>query len=118
MYLTNAVKHFKWEPRGKRRLHKTPNAGEVTACRWWLEAERKLVKPKVILALGATAGHGVLGRKPAVMTERGRPIPQPDGSVVLLTVHPSFLLRVPDEATKAREKRLFLADLKAARALL
>lgn len=117
-WVTNAVKHFKHEPRGKRRLHKTPNAGEVTACRWWLDAERSLVKPKVILALGATAGHGVLGRKPAVMQERGQPIPQPDGSVVLLTVHPSFLLRVPDEETKAREKRLFLADLKAARALL
>ena len=117
-WITNAVKHFKHEPRGKRRLHKTPDAGEVTACRWWLDAERKLVRPKVILALGATAGHGVLGRKPAVMKERSRPIPQSDGSVVLLTVHPSFLLRVPDEAVKAREKRLFLADLKAAHALL
>lgn len=117
-WLTNAVKHFKHEPRGKRRLHKTPNAGEVTACRWWLDAERRLVRPRVILALGATAGHGVLGRKPAVMKERSRPIEQPDGSVVLLTVHPSFLLRVPDEETRRREKRLFLADLQAARALL
>ena len=70
-YVTNAVKHFKHEPRGKRRLHKTPNAGEVQACRWWLDSERRLIKPQVVLALGATAGLALLGRKPAVMQERG-----------------------------------------------
>ena len=117
-WLTNAVKHFKHEPRGKRRLHRTPDAQEVAACRPWLDAERAIVRPQVILALGATAGHAVLGRKPAVMKERGRPMVQADGSVVLLTVHPAFLLRLPDEEAKRREKHLFLADLRAARSLL
>jgi DNA polymerase len=118
VYVTNAVKHFKHEPRGKRRLHKTPNAGEVTACRWWLDSERRLVKPKVILAMGATAGLGVLGRKPAVTKERGRPIDLGDGSAGLLTVHPSYLLRIPDAESKAMERRRFVDDLKAVRRLL
>lgn len=117
-WLTNAVKHFKHEPRGKRRLHRTPEPDEVAACRPWLDAERAIVRPRVILALGATAGHAVLGRKPAVMKERGRPMVQADGSVLLLTVHPAFLLRLPDEEAKRREKHLFLADLRAARSLL
>ncbi|MBA4805341.1 MAG: UdgX family uracil-DNA binding protein [Brevundimonas sp.] len=118
VFVTNAVKHFKHEPRGKRRLHKTPNAGEVSACRWWLEAERRLVKPKVVLALGATAGLGVLGRKPAVTKERGRPVPLADGATALLTVHPSYLLRIPDAAAKAAERERFVADLVQARSLL
>lgn len=118
VFVTNAVKHFKHEPRGKRRLHKTPNAGEVSACRWWLDAERRLVKPKVILAMGATAGLGVLGRKPAVTKERGRPIPLSDGAAALLTVHPSYLLRLPDPAAKAAERARFVADLTQARSLL
>lgn len=118
VFVTNAVKHFKHEPRGKRRLHKTPNAAEVSACRWWLDAERRLVKPKVILAMGATAGLGVLGRKPAVTRERGRPIPLADGATGLLTVHPSYLLRIPDAAAKAAERARFVADLQQARALL
>jgi len=118
VYVTNAVKHFKHEPRGKRRLHKTPNAGEVTACRWWLDSERRLVKPKVVLAMGATAGLGVLGRKPAVTKERGQPIDLGDGSAGLLTVHPSYLLRIPDAEAKAMERRRFVDDLKAVRRLL
>ncbi|WP_122464720.1 UdgX family uracil-DNA binding protein [Brevundimonas lutea] len=118
VYVTNAVKHFKHEPRGKRRLHKTPNAGEVTACRWWLDQERRLVKPKVILALGGTAGLGVLGRKPAVTRERGQPIALEDGATGLITVHPSYLLRLPDEAGRVRERAAFVEDLKAVRRLL
>jgi len=118
VFVTNAVKHFKHEPRGKRRLHKTPSAGEVSACRWWLEAERRLVKPKVILAMGATAGLGVLGRKPAVTKERGQPIALADGATALLTVHPSYLLRIPDAAARAAERARFVADLERARSLL
>ncbi|SFS88622.1 UdgX family uracil-DNA binding protein [Brevundimonas viscosa] len=118
VFVTNAVKHFKHEPRGKRRLHRTPTTGEVSACRWWLDAERRLVKPKVILAMGATAGLGVLGRKPAVTKERGRPIPLSDGAAALLTVHPSYLLRIPDPAARAAERARFVADLEQARSLL
>ena len=113
VYVTNAVKHFKHEPRGKRRLHKTPNAGEVQACRWWLDSERRLIKPQVVLALGATAGLALLGRKPAVMQERGAPIDLSDGSTAVLTVHPSYLLRLPDEAAKSEARRLFIEDLEA-----
>ncbi|WP_312598566.1 UdgX family uracil-DNA binding protein [Brevundimonas sp.] len=116
VYVTNAVKHFKHEPRGKRRLHKTPNAGEVQACRWWLDAERRLIKPKIVLALGATAGLAVLGRKPAIMSERGAPLALPDGATAMLTVHPSYLLRLPDAAAKAAARRLFMDDLIAVRA--
>ncbi|ASE40515.1 UdgX family uracil-DNA binding protein [Brevundimonas vesicularis] len=113
VYVTNAVKHFKHEPRGKRRLHKTPNAGEVQACRWWLDSERRLIKPQVVLALGATASLALLGRKPAVMQERGAPIDLSDGSTAVLTVHPSYLLRLPDEAAKSEARRLFIEDLTA-----
>jgi uracil-DNA glycosylase family protein len=115
VYVTNAVKHFKHEPRGKRRLHKTPNAGEVTACRWWLDAERRLIKPRVVLAMGATAGLAVLGRKPAVTKERGRPLALDDGGVGMLTVHPSYLLRLPDAAAKAEARAHFVNDLVAVR---
>lgn len=115
VYVTNAVKHFKHEPRGKRRLHKTPNAGEVQACRWWLDAERRLIRPKIVLALGATAGLAVLGRKPAVTSERGAPLALPDGATAMLTVHPSYLLRLPDAAGKAEARRLFIDDLTAVR---
>ncbi len=117
-WVTNAVKHFKHEPSGKRRLHKTPVTHEVSACRWWLDAERRLVKPRVIVTLGATAAMGVLGRKVAVTKERGAPVALADGSTALLTVHPSYLLRIPDEADKAAEHDRFVADLKQARRLL
>jgi len=118
VFVTNAVKHFKHEPRGKRRLHKTPSAGEVSACRWWLDAERRLVKPKVIVTLGATAAFGVLARKVAVTKERGRGIDLTDGAKALLTVHPSYLLRIPDAAAKAAERDRFVADLEQAKVLL
>ncbi|MCS6622675.1 UdgX family uracil-DNA binding protein [Roseibacterium beibuensis] len=118
VFVTNAVKHFKHEPRGKRRLHKTPTAGEVSACRWWLDAERRLVKPKVIVTLGGTAALGVLGRKVAVTKERGQGIGLPDGAQALLTVHPSYLLRIPEAAAKAAERDRFVVDLKRAKALL
>ena len=114
-WVTNAVKHFKHEPRGKRRLHKTPDAGEVEACRWWLDAERALVKPRLIVTLGATAALGVLGHKIAVTKDRGRPIRLEDGTPVLPTVHPSYLLRLPDEATRAAERIRFIDDLRTAR---
>ncbi|MFN3668324.1 MAG: UdgX family uracil-DNA binding protein [Brevundimonas sp.] len=117
-FVTNAVKHFKHEPRGKRRLHKTPVAGEVSACRWWLDAERRLVKPKVIVTLGATAALGVLNRKIAVTRERGQALPLDDGATVLPTVHPAYLLRLPEAADRARERERFVADLRLARTLL
>lgn len=118
VFVTNAVKHFKHEPRGKRRLHKTPSAGEISACRWWLDAERRLVKPKVIVTLGGTAALGILGRKVAVTKERGEGIELDDGAKAVLTVHPSYLLRIPDEAGRAVERDRFVTDLKRARSLL
>ena len=117
-FVTNAVKHFKHEPRGKRRIHKTPLVSEISACRWWLDAERRLVRPKVIVTLGATAALAVLSRKIAVTQERGQALAQPDGTQVVATVHPSYLLRLPDEATRIAERRRFVEDLKRVRALL
>lgn len=117
-FVTNAVKHFKHEPRGKRRIHRTPLASEVSACRWWLDAERRLVRPKVIVTLGATAALGVLNRKIAVTQARGQVMAQPDGARVLATVHPAYLLRLPDEAARIAERRRFVEDLKRVRTLL
>ena len=117
VFVTNAVKHFKHEPRGKRRIHKTPAVSEVSACRWWLDHERRLVKPRVVMALGATASLGVLGRKVAVTQERGRPIPLSDGSSAFVTVHPAYLLRLPDAAAREREHAAFVQDLKRVRVL-
>lgn len=108
--VTNAVKHFKFEQRGKRRIHQNPTAGEIDHCRWWLDAERRLVKPDIILALGASAGRALLGRTPSVARERGGLHPLTDGSRLWLTVHPSFLLRLDGEA-KLREQKLFQHDL-------
>ena len=116
-YITNAVKHFKHELRGKRRLHKTPNAGEVQACRWWLDNERRLVRPKVILALGGTAAGAVFGRPISVMKARGQAEELQGGVKGFVTVHPSFLLRLPDPQAKAREYAAFVRDLAAAYAL-
>jgi DNA polymerase len=116
-YVTNAVKHFKWEPRGKRRLHKSPVAGEVKACRWWLDAERELVKPKVIVALGATAASAVFGRAVSVTKARGAAGELDGGALGFITVHPSYLLRLPDPASKAAEFGRFVQDLAAAHAL-
>jgi DNA polymerase len=117
-YVTNAVKHFKFEPRGKRRIHSTPNTGEIKACRWWLDNERRLVKPKLIVALGATAAYSVLGRKAPVSQVRGQEIALEDGGRAFVTVHPSFMLRIPDAEEKARAYQLFVRDLEAAWSLV
>jgi uracil-DNA glycosylase len=112
VYITNAVKHFKFEPRGKRRIHKTPEAPEIQACRFWLDVERVRLRPKLVVAMGGTAARAVLGRAVTITRERGKPIELPDGQMAFVTVHPSFLLRVPDEDTKAREYRAFVIDLR------
>ncbi|MDO1560072.1 UdgX family uracil-DNA binding protein [Brevundimonas sp. 2R-24] len=114
VYVTNAVKHFKYELRGKRRLHKTPDAGEVQACRWWLDHERRLARPRVIVALGGTAARAVLGKAVAVTKVRGRPLALEDGAEGLVTVHPSYLLRLPDETAKAAAYKAFVEDLRTA----
>jgi DNA polymerase len=114
LYLTNAVKHFKHEPRGKRRLHKTPGSGEVKACRGWLDAERRLVRPRVILALGATAASAVIGRPIPILKSRGQAIPLDDRSQALITVHPSYLLRLPDDAARAEGFAMLVEDLRLA----
>ena len=111
-YVTNVVKHFKWEPRGKRRIHKKPNAIEIAACRPWLEAEIALVKPEVIVALGATAAQALLGPKFRVTKQRGQFIESTLASYVMATVHPSSILRAPDDETRRLEYRRFVDDLK------
>lgn len=109
LYLTNAVKHFKYEPRGKRRIHQKPNAGEVQSCKWWLNREIALVRPRLIVALGATAAGALSGRAVSVTKERG---PMSFGEAQgFVTVHPSFLLRLPDESAREREYRNFVSDL-------
>jgi DNA polymerase len=113
-FVTNAVKHFKHELRGKRRIHKTPNAGEVTACRWWLDSERRLVRPKVIVSLGATAALSVFGKPMAIGASRQRALPLPDKVQGVVTYHPSYLLRLPDAEAKARAYAAFVQDLKFA----
>jgi uracil-DNA glycosylase family 4 len=117
VFVTNAVKHFKYEQRGKRRPHKRPNADEIESYRWWLDLERALVKPTVILALGATAARSLLGRLVTLAKARGRPIEVLDGATILVTIHPSFLLRLREAAATEREYRTFVADLRAAAAL-
>jgi len=112
--LTNAVKHFKFEQRGKKRLHRNPSAGEIDHCRWWLDAERRLVQPDFILALGASAGRAILGRTPSIGRERGRATLLPDGARLWLTAHPSYILRLDGDA-KRREDAQFHADLTALR---
>lgn len=110
-FVTNAVKHFKFQPRGKRRIHQKPDAGEVQACRWWLDAERRLIKPKLILAMGATAAMSLTGKGAGIMKRRGTFEATDDDTPVLLTLHPSYLLRVPNAAAKAAAERDFRADL-------
>ena len=116
VYVTNAVKHFKWEPRGKRRIHKKPNSREIAACRPWLEAELRLVRPKVVVCLGATGAQTIFGPAFRVTRERGKVLRSdlaPNCQVVA-TVHPSSLLRQPDEESREREYAAFVADLKVA----
>jgi DNA polymerase len=110
-YVTNVVKHFKWEPRGKRRIHAKPNAREIRACRPWLDAEIAVVKPDVIVCLGATAAQSLLGSSFRVSQRRGEVVPSPLGRVIA-TVHPSSILRAPDDETRRLETRRFVDDLK------
>jgi len=118
VYVTNVVKHFKWEPRGKRRIHKKPNAREIAACRPWLDTEIALVKPRAIVCLGATAAQSLLGRQFKVTAERGAFVQSPLAPLVMATVHPSSILRAPDDETRREELKRFTADLrKVARAL-
>lgn len=111
VYVTNAVKHFKWEPKGKRRMHRKPSTLQIAACRPWLEAEIKVIKPRVIVCLGATAAQSLLGKDFRVTQQRGQLIPG-DPAPFLATVHPSSILRAPDEASRHDEYARFVADLK------
>lgn len=112
VYLTNVVKHFKWEPRGKRRIHAKPNAKEIGACRPWLDTEIALVKPRVVVCLGATAAQALLGRGFKVTQQRGQFVESPLAPLVTATVHPSSILRAPDDESRRQEMREFVADLK------
>jgi len=118
VYVTNVVKHFKWEPRGKRRIHKKPNAGEIAACRPWLDTEIAVVKPRAIVCLGATAAQSLLGRQFKVTAHRGEFVASTLAPIMLATVHPSSILRAPDDETRRSEMKRFTDDLrKVARAL-
>jgi uracil-DNA glycosylase family protein len=117
-YVTNAVKHFKWVPRGTRRIHSKPSSLEIAACFPWLEAEIAAVKPKIVVALGATAAQALFGKAFRVTRDRGRPIPSHWAPHAMATVHPSSLLRAPDEETRHREIRRFIDDLKKIARLL
>ena len=117
-YVTNAVKHFKFQWRGKHRLHQGPNAGEIEACRWWLDGERSIVRPRLIVALGASAGRAILGRAVTIAQVRGQAIAMEDGSQLWVTVHPSYLLRLPDAEKRAEEQARFVEDLRSIKALL
>jgi DNA polymerase len=112
VYVTNAVKHFKWEPRGKRRIHQKPNALEIAACRPWLDAEIAVVRPQAIVCLGATAAQALLGRDFKVTAQRGRLLASTLAPLVMATVHPSSMLRAPDDETRHREIQRFTDDLK------
>jgi DNA polymerase len=114
VYVTNAVKHFKFEPRGKRRIHKKPDRPEIEACKWWLERELKVLSPELVVALGATAGQAIYGRAVKVMSERGEVGEDPRGFRVLLTIHPSMILRVPDREAKEKAFADFVRDLRKA----
>ena len=114
VYVTNAVKHFKWEPRGKRRIHKKPNSRDIAACRPWLEAELRIVRPKLVVALGSTAGQTIFGPSFRVMRERGKVLSSKLAPKVLATVHSSSLLRQPDKESHHREYNNFVADLRVA----
>jgi DNA polymerase len=114
VYVTNTVKHFKWEPRGKRRIHKKPNSREIAACRPWLEAELRAVNPGLLVCMGATAAQAVFGPTFRVTRERGKVLESELAPKVVATVHPSSLLRQPDEESREREYKLFVADLRVA----
>jgi uracil-DNA glycosylase len=111
VYITNAVKHFKWKPQGKRRLHQKPNAAEINACRPWLDAEIRLVQPGFLVLLGATAAQAFLGRDFRVTQQRGQFIERPGLPLLMATVHPSSILRAPDDESRELEMRAFVQDL-------
>lgn len=111
-YVTNVVKHFKWEPKGKRRIHKKPSSREIAACRPWLEAELELLKPQVLVCLGATAAQALLGKDFRVSTQHGQFVVSPLAGHVTATIHPSAILRAPDEASRAEQMKQFVNDLK------
>ena len=115
VYVTNAVKHFKFLPRGKRRIHNKPNGGEIAACRWWVDQERSLIRPPVIVALGATAARAILDKVVTISRVRGSPIPLKEGGECWVTVHPSFLLRIPEPERKREERARFVDDLRRIR---
>jgi DNA polymerase len=112
VYVTNAVKHFKWEPRGKRRLHKTPNSRDIAACRPWLVAELEALQPRVLVALGGTAAKSLLGNDVRVLRDRGKILKSAFSKQTVVTVHPSSLLRAPDEAARAAAYEEFVRDLR------
>jgi uracil-DNA glycosylase len=112
IYVTNVVKHFKWEPRGKRRIHKKPNAREIAACRPWLDAELEVTKPTVLVCLGATAAQALLGKEFRVSRQRGELIPSDLAAYVMATVHPSSILRAPDDESRRAAREEFVKDLK------
>jgi len=118
VYVTNIVKHFKWEPRGKRRLHKKPNALEISACRPWLDAEIKVVRPEVVVLLGASAAQGIMGRQFRVTQQRGQWVQSNIAPLVMATVHPSSILRSPEDDSRHEEMRKFVDDLKKVAAQL
>jgi uracil-DNA glycosylase len=117
-YVTNAVKHFKWTARGKRRIHQRPNAAEIAACRPWLEAELAVIQPKVLVALGATAAQALLGRQFRVTKQRGQPVESDLAPQVVATVHPSSILRQETDEDRAAAMEAFVADLKVVAKLL
>jgi uracil-DNA glycosylase len=117
LYLTNAVKHFKYVPRGKRRIHQKPDRSEIEHCRWWLAKEVEIVKPRLIVALGATALYALSGERKPISQSRGRPVAMQDDIVLYPTIHPSFLLRLPDEAERQRQHALFVEDMRLIREL-
>ena len=114
VYVTNAVKHFRWTRRGKRRLHEKPNAGQVRACKPWLEAEIDVVRPRIVVLMGATAAQAVMGPTIRVTTDRGKVMGSPFGIPVLATVHPSSILRATDDESRDAALASFVADLKVA----
>ncbi|WP_192250887.1 UdgX family uracil-DNA binding protein [Mesorhizobium silamurunense] len=118
VYVTNAVKHFKFEPRGKRRIHSKPNAGEVRACRWWLDKELDLIKPSLAVALGSTAAQSLLGKAVPVLKLRGGVIEREDGLRVFITIHPSLILRIREPADKDAERERFLKDMRKVKRLM
>ena len=117
-FVTNAVKHFKWQARGKRRIHQKPNAAEIAACRPWLDAELAVLRPEVLVCLGATAAQALLGRGFRVTRDRGRLVDSELAPATLATVHPSSILRAPDEESRRRERALFVDDLRVAAEVL